>query len=187
MKRKVTASDFVIYYDLVFKRIKNLNLRVKGGEVFVLAPYYANPEKIDEFVKSKSGLIYKAIKNSKNKPEKIITPPSDEQKNEFVKTANEICERVYSEFYAKYKIGFPTIKFRYMTARWGSCNIKKQVITLNYALFCVEKRETEYVIYHEFTHLLVFNHSAKFYKTLEKFCPDYKISKNALKEFIIKR
>ena len=40
----------------------------------------------------------------------------------------------------------------------------------------------EYVFLHEITHLLVQNHSKDYYNLFEKLCPNYKQTRNELKE-----
>ena len=186
MKRRVTADGLDIYYDLIFKRIKNINLHVNGrSEIYVSAPYELSAGKIDNFVISRADFILKVIGKNGCFDKKIITPPDKAQKREFEILALDVCRKAYNDFCGKYKIDFPVIKFRYMTGRWGSCNKTKQTITLNYALYFTDIKEFTYVVYHEFTHLIVFNHSAKFYKTLGEFFPDWKESRKKLKGFVL--
>ena len=97
-----------------------------------------------------------------------------------------ICEKVYPLF-KKYSGDFPTIKFRKMTSRWGSCHTTKKVLTFNYALVNAPIECIEYVIYHEFTHLIEPNHSKKFYLALSNFLPDYKQRKRALRNILIEK
>lgn len=75
---------------------------------------------------------------------------------------------------------FPTIKFRRMKTRWGSCCPAKNTVTFNTALAEHTLEETAYVVCHEFTHFLHPNHSAAFYAALESFMPDWKRWRDAL-------
>ena len=100
--------------------------------------------------------------------------------NQVEETIIRICEKVYPLF-KKYCVDFPTIKFRKMTSRWGSCNFVRNILTFNYALINVSIECVEYVIYHEFTHFIEPNHSKKFYLALSNFLPDYKKRKQKLK------
>ena len=68
----------------------------------------------------------------------------------------------------------PKMRLRKMTSRWGVCNIKTKVITLNTALIDKDLGCLDYVIYHELAHLVVANHSKKFWEVVEENCPDYK-------------
>ncbi len=62
---------------------------------------------------------------------------------------------------------------------WGSCNAKYGI---NYSLhlICVSIRELDYVVVHELSHILHRDHSAAFYKEIEKVLPDYKERDSAL-------
>ena len=74
-----------------------------------------------------------------------------------------------------------------MVSCWGVCHTKKGTLTFNKNLIYAPEECVKYIIYHEFTHFLVPNHSDKFYKELIKVCPDWKKHKNALKEISIRQ
>ena len=95
-----------------------------------------------------------------------------------------ICEKVYPLF-KKHCDDFPTIKFRKMTSRWGSCNFVHEILTFNYALINAPIECVEYVVYHEFTHFIEPNHSKKFYLALSNFLPEYKERKKKLQKVLI--
>jgi predicted metal-dependent hydrolase len=46
----------------------------------------------------------------------------------------------------------------------------------------VDRSLVDYVLVHELMHLKEMNHSAKFWKCVEQFYPDYKMAKKALSE-----
>lgn len=71
-------------------------------------------------------------------------------------------------------IPMPSLKIRKMKSRWGVCNTKTFVITLNYELVHYSKDCLDYVVVHELSHLLVPNHSKKFWSIVSKYCPNYK-------------
>ncbi|RAX51807.1 hypothetical protein CCY99_08380 [Helicobacter sp. 16-1353] len=72
------------------------------------------------------------------------------------------------------------IRFRRMTTRWGSCNVRKATISLNSILFSKPKICLEYVLLHELVHLIHANHSRKFYDVLESLMPNWRKIKNIL-------
>lgn len=72
------------------------------------------------------------------------------------------------------KIPYPVLKLRNMTTRWGVCNIKTNAITLNERLITMRLEIIDYVIIHELSHFVHFNHSKSFWETVEKYCPNYK-------------
>ena len=76
----------------------------------------------------------------------------------------------------------PTLKIRNMKTRWGVYNRIKHNITLNSRLLEYEISEIDYVIIHELSHVIHFDHSKNFWYLVEKYCPYYKLSKKKLKE-----
>ena len=84
-----------------------------------------------------------------------------------------LCRQYYPAFAAE-GIPFPTIRFRRMTSRWGSCHTQKAVVTFNLALIDLPLAFSEYVVVHELTHLVHPDHSKRFYDRLAKVLPDWK-------------
>lgn len=79
-------------------------------------------------------------------------------------------------------IPFPNLKIRQMKTRWGVCNIKTKTVTLNSLLMRYDLEKLDYVIIHELSHLVYFNHSKDFWNLVSKYCPNYKKIRIALKE-----
>ena len=104
--------------------------------------------------------------------------------NQVEETITNFCKTIYPLF-KNYCGDFPTIKFRKMTSRWGSCNFVHKILTFNYALINAPVECVEYVVYHEFTHFIAPNHSKKFYLALSNFLPDYKQRKKELQKISI--
>lgn len=96
-------------------------------------------------------------------------------------TVEEICREVYPKF-ADVCQSFPTLKFRHMKSRWGSCNFKNNTLTFNYYLVHAPRVCIEFVIYHEFTHFICHDHSPNFYRELSRFIPNHKELKKELEK-----
>ena len=79
-------------------------------------------------------------------------------------------------------IPFPKLKIRSMKTRWGVCNKRDDSITLNSKLIKYSLKEIDYVIVHELSHFVHFDHSREFWNTVLKYMPDYKESVKVLKE-----
>jgi predicted metal-dependent hydrolase len=60
---------------------------------------------------------------------------------------------------------------KYMTSRWGTCNIKKRKIWLNLQLAKKTPECLEYVILHELVHLVEKNHNDRFISLMDKYLP----------------
>lgn len=82
------------------------------------------------------------------------------------------------------KTGLKADKYtvRNMKSRWGSCNPKRRTISLNLHLAKYPKQYLEYVIIHELAHLLVANHGPDFYDLMDRFCPDWKEIRKAMRK-----
>jgi predicted metal-dependent hydrolase len=76
---------------------------------------------------------------------------------------------------------FPTLSFRWMKSRWGSCTAAKNHITLNEKLLFVPPALADYVIFHEFCHFRHMDHSSAFYAHLASFLPDHQARRKALR------
>lgn len=79
-------------------------------------------------------------------------------------------------------IPFPNLRIRSMKTRWGVCNRKNIVVTINSKLIRESIDKIDYVIIHELSHLVHFNHSKAFWEVVEKYCPKYKKIRKDLRE-----
>lgn len=92
---------------------------------------------------------------------------------------NEVMTATYPVF-QKYGVSMPKLTLRTMTSRWGSCQPKRGIITLNKRLIEAPRNCIEYVVMHEFIHFLHHNHSKLFYGMLSTLMPDWKERKRIL-------
>lgn len=91
------------------------------------------------------------------------------------------CKKIFVErlnfcynMMQKEKIYYPNLKIRKMKTRWGVCNASSKIVTLNYYLIEKTIEEIDYVIVHELSHFVHFNHSASFWALVSKYVPNYK-------------
>ena len=77
-----------------------------------------------------------------------------------------------------------SLRIRKMKTRWGVCNRKLKVITLNSELVKRTKEELDYVIVHELCHFYEGNHSKRFWAHVEAHFPNYKQIRKSMKEAI---
>ena len=76
----------------------------------------------------------------------------------------------------------PSLKIRKMKSRWGVYNRIKHSVTLNSELIKYNIRCLDYVIVHELSHVIHFDHSKKFWSLVSKYSSNYKDIKKELKE-----
>lgn len=184
MKRFVFLNGVKTEYDLQIKKVKYINLRVKSdGSIKVSANKHTPVAMVDDFVVSKAVFILNAMEKYKNMP--LQTKVQYFTEAEVKQLILELCQKAYP-YYAEKGIGCPQIKFRKMVSQWGNCRAKQGILTFNTNLMYAPSKCVEYVVWHEFTHFLQQNHSAKFYAELEKVCPDWKTCRKKLKEINIR-
>ena len=233
MIKNIVLDRKWVEYELQRKDVKNINLRIKADRtIFVSANSRVSDEVIEEFIRSKSDYILKALahyeelaryapkpkqyvdgesfrifghdrrlkvmegkKNNVDHDESYITltvkdPTDRELKQKLMDrwlnsickdTIQSLCDAVYPKF-QKYGVEFPSIRYRNMISRWGSCQPKRGVLTFNYALVEAPISCVEYVVVHEFTHFLQPNHSRNFYQQLAMFMPDWEERKKILEK-----
>jgi predicted metal-dependent hydrolase len=68
------------------------------------------------------------------------------------------------------------VSVRDQTSRWGSCS-SSGVLSYSWRLILAPPFVLEYLAAHEAAHLVEMNHSAKFWRTVERICPDFRRAK----------
>lgn len=125
-------------------------------------------ESIDN-VEIKDGIIYIKDKNMLDKW----------YKNEIINVFDERYVIVFNRF--KENVKSPILKIRNMKSRWGVYNRKNHTITLNSKLIEFDIEKIDYVILHELSHIIYFNHSKDFWNLVNKYCPNYKEIRKEMK------
>ncbi|MDO9630134.1 MAG: DUF45 domain-containing protein [Acholeplasmataceae bacterium] len=77
------------------------------------------------------------------------------------------------------------IKLKYLKSKFGSYHKKNHEITLNTFLSRLDEIYLIYVLYHEYAHVIVFNHSKDFYNLLKEFMPNHRQYQKDLKKIAI--
>ena len=79
-------------------------------------------------------------------------------------------------------VPYPNLVIRKMKTRWGVCNKNLKKVTLNSELIYKDIKCLDYVIVHELSHFIHFNHSKEFWKLVEENYPNYKIVRKEMRE-----
>lgn len=194
------------------KNNKNTYIRVKEDlNIYVTTNYFVTKNMIKDILDKNYDYLKKNIERMKLKQEKesefyflgdkydiIIYDSSKVEVMDnriYVKSMDALnrwlkkeMKRIYSERLAlnydrfEENIPYPNLRLRHMTTRWGVCNKKNITVTLNTELIKYNIRCLDYVIIHELSHLVYFNHSKDFWNLVSKYCPNYKEIKKELKD-----
>ena len=159
-------------YNKIVKMIKTQEIINKNNEGF----YYLG--KKYEVVYMKTGSI-------KIDGDKVYIKEGYDIDLWYKKEAKKLFQEKLDENYEKFtrSIPKPTLRIRRMTSRWGVCNTKTHVITLNLKLIERDEKYLNYVIVHELSHLIHGNHSARFWSLVEENYPNCKRIAKEMKLF----
>lgn len=209
MKYKIQNNEYNV--EIIRKKNKNTYIRVKPDlTIYVTTNYLVTNMQINKLLKSNNSFLDKEISRLSNKIETndtflyqgvvydIIVMPSNrvnfidnrvyitdrKQLDKWLKKETKIIFNKHVE--SMYKlfdkdIEFPIIKIRKMKTRWGVCNKRDNSITLNSELSKYSLDKLDYVIIHELSHFIHFNHSKDFWDLVSNYCPNYKKTRKELK------
>lgn len=143
-----------------------------------------NKREYNNLLGKKLNIIYKEVKKPIYNLDTIIVKDDVMLNNWYKKYAKDVFKKYLDEAYYVFdeKIPYPIIKVRSMKTRWGVCNRRDNSVTLNLELIKKDPMYLNYVIVHELSHFIHFDHSRAFWCVVEKYCPDYKTVRKKLKE-----
>jgi predicted metal-dependent hydrolase len=90
----------------------------------------------------------------------------------FLKETSGYAVKRAAELAAQMGLKYNTVDVRQVKS-WGYCT-KSRRLSFSWQLIALPQRLRDYVILHELTHLIEFNHSSAFDRRLAVMCPDYR-------------
>ncbi len=113
----------------------------------------------------------------------IYTPSEPVLEKWLIKQCRELFQKRLEEQWnlMEEQIPYPKLRLRKMKTRWGVCNKKNETVTLNTELIRYDTQCLDYVIVHELSHFVHFNHSKEFWNLVGKYCHNYKEIRKILK------
>ena len=182
MRRKIKKLNYEIInlygYDVNFARSKTYSIHItikSNNQIYLVAPIFTPEFSIRSFFKSKLKWIEKALKTNEDKysDDKIIIKSDYRLK---AKEERELINKL-NEYIKHYELLMGTevneVKLRKMKS-FGMCHVKTKIIIFNKALYFLPDEFKEAIVVHEMAHIFVPNHSAAFYKKIEKYLPKYR-------------
>ena len=221
--RRVCTPLGEISYTLTRKKVKNLNLRITGGEVRLSAGPRVPLARCDQMVAERAGWIQSSLARQQSRESRFFLPncpaegdvilflgepvalhlwdgaaalpgdslflPSENPRkalDDFLAAQCRagilpLCREVEALSPAFLAPTPPVVSFRRMTSRWGSCSPQKRRITLSTRLIHLPLLAIQGVVIHEYAHLAVPNHSARFYDLVRQLMPTYPAAAALLK------
>lgn len=115
-------------------------------------------------------------------PEKIPEDKINQKiKSWYMLHAKKILSERLEYFGELMQIDYSSVSINNSKSRWGSCDMSRN-IKLNYRLIMLPHKALDFVLIHELSHIIEFNHSKEFYKVISTVMPSYKIQQRILKE-----
>ena len=200
-----------IEYEVVIEKKNNKNtyIRIKENKIYITTNYFASKSYIQSLLDNNYDVIKKMIDKNNQRLERSnkfyflnkeydiifvnycdieissnkIFVKSEDYLNKWLKKQTEIIfkerlDYIYNLF--EENIPYPKLKIRKMKTRWGVCN-KNNSITLNSELIKYGYEQIDYVIIHELSHFIHFDHSKDFWNLVSKYCKNYKEIRKSLK------
>ena len=209
MKYIIDGIEYEVIIDK--KNNKNTYIRVKDDmKIYVSTNYFVTKRQIKGLLDKNIDYLRKVISKIERKREKIdffyylgnkydiiIMPGCGVSimdhiiytesmdmlekwyKMQAINLFQERLDYIYPQFIEN--IPYPKIRVRKMKTRWGVCNRKNNTVTLNLDLMKYDITKLDYVIIHELSHFVHFDHSALFWNVVLKYCPRYKQIKKELR------
>ena len=208
---KFKLNDYIIEYEIIRKDNKNLYFRIdENCKLIITAPKFITDGEVKNLITKNSNAILKMYEDSLERKERdslfwylgnSYEVTFDNRVSELVMEENKItchderalekfyadeCQRIFDEEINICKNCFSDLpdfklKIRKMRTRWGVCNTKDKIITLNSELLKKDIELIDYVIIHEMTHFYEGNHGKHFWELVSMAIPDYKERRKKLK------
>lgn len=167
-------------YSVVYSSRRTLALQVKAdGRLIVRAPFGTSDKVIAEALLRHGKWIENAVKRADERKEARPEPSKDEEDKLVSLAKNVLPERV--AYYSKIMGVTPThISVTRAKTRFGSCS-GKNAVSFSCRLMLYPPEAVDYVVVHELAHIRHHNHSAAFWREVEKYMPDYRLRQRLLK------
>ena len=150
-----------------------------SGEVLVRCPRWMSNADIRRFVESKSGWIEKHLE--KRTAAARLPVFTDEQLQVLARQARQTIPERVAHFAPLVGVIYGRITIRSQHTLWGSCSSKGN-LNFNCLLMLTPPEVLDYVVVHELCHRKEMNHSARFWKGVERVLPDYCSRRGWLRE-----
>lgn len=97
-----------------------------------------------------------------------------------MKASRELPARLH-QLAADHGLIATKVTVRNQRSRWGSCSPSGH-ICLNWRLVLMPDSVRDYVLIHELMHLRQLNHSRRFWRLVEKACPEFEAARQWLRD-----
>ena len=159
------------------RRARRYILRVRpDGTLRVTIPRGGSRAEATSFVARH--LAWVAQERERVQAQRESVPPEREAELR-QQAARQLIPRLH-ELAAQLGLTVSRVSIRNQRSRWGSCS-RNGAISLNYRLVLMPPHVADYVLIHELMHMQQQNHGPRFWRLVERACPDYRESERWLR------
>ena len=166
-------------FEIKRSKRKTASLEItRDATILVRAPLKMPREAIDAFVTKNLAWIESHMKRreAKNQRENV----SDERREELIHAAKIIIPEKVRYFAEIMRVSPTGVKITSARTRFGSCSGKNS-LCFSWRVMLYPEKAVDYVVIHELSHIKHHDHSDAFWKTVEKYMPDYREAEKLLK------
>lgn len=99
----------------------------------------------------------------------------------FIGAQSQVLPARVRDLAAEHGVAVTRVSVRNQKTRWGSCS-RRGTISLNWRLIQAPDFVRDYIILHELAHRRQMDHSDRFWREVERLCPDYPVAERWLKQ-----
>lgn len=161
------------------KHVRRINLRVRrDGSAYLSYPERGcSLKECWKFLEANWGWLVSAVSGARARES---VSGASAPNGIALENLRELVTALDGLWRARLGIAHVEISFRAMRSSWGVCNWRKRIITYSTQLASKPRRQVEYVVIHELTHLEVHDHGPMFKALLDARMPDWRDVRRAL-------
>ncbi len=163
-------------------RARRLSVRVHpGGRASVTVPRGVSWPAVVRFMRAHAEWVARASEKMRGLAPRRTRA---EERRDYLRhreAARRFAYAAIARFAPSYGVSVAAVSIRDQRTRWGSCS-RDGRLSFNYRLALLPERLAEYVVVHELCHLLVFDHSPRFWALVARTMPDHRALRKRLRE-----
>lgn len=187
LRIKYQSKLYELPYTLIRSNRKSCAISIAAdGRITVRVPLRTKESEILRLLTGKQHwIITKYLEQLDKQAAKPVSGLTDTQREaltkRYVAAAKEYIPK-RAAYFQQFTGGiYHHITIRDQKTRWGSCSARG-TLSFNWRLMLAPPAVLDYVVVHELCHLTHMDHSAAFWQAVETVCPDYRSTRQWLKE-----
>lgn len=170
----------MIPYEIVRSQRKTISLQVtQEGKVLVRCPRRLSQSQVRQFVQEHTPWLEAQLSKIAAQPK--LPKLTEEDRKALISQATREIPRLTERYAPLVGVSYGRITIRSQRGRWGSCSGAGN-LNFNCLLMLTPPAVREYVVVHELCHRKEMNHSTQFWAEVERILPDYRQSRQWLKD-----